>query len=174
MGSLGWCGLQLQGLVVVVVSPIYTDRLYKGIIWVSWRSPAGLYINPSLASAVGPCMNKTLHSHNFLGLCSRIDIEELKKAKGRLGREPRGDWAARALTMGFHCSTNKTFPAISARSSPSPVHKWTEAEASCSKQTSNHFYVLQVDPLWAAYISESLVQYATRTRSAAYIPSHCL
>jgi len=141
----------------------------------SWRSPAGLYINPSLASAVGPCMNKTLHSHNFLGLCSRIDIEELKKAKGRLGREPRGDWAALALTMGFHCSTNKTFPAISARSSPSPVHKRTEAEEeSCSKQTSNHFYVVQVDPLSAAYISESLVQYATRTRSAAYIPSHCL
>ena len=42
------------------------------------------------------------------GLVLEDGYRRAEEGRGRPGREPRGDWAALALTMGFHCSTNKT------------------------------------------------------------------
>jgi hypothetical protein len=66
---------------------------FKGKIWMCWRSPAGLYINPSLASAIGPCMNNIKRSTLlFTDKITAAGPEPVLEDRYRRAEEGSGDW----------------------------------------------------------------------------------
>jgi hypothetical protein len=65
------------------------------------EEPAGLYINPSLASAIGPCMNNIkrstlLFTDKITAAGPEPVLEDryrrAEEGRGQPGQEPRGDW----------------------------------------------------------------------------------